>query len=338
MDKRNVCAALAHRLGLLRILEAGPKHNALLVLNYHRIGDQAATPFDEGVFSATASEFEAQVRLVQKRNGLVTLNEALNLLQNDKPFRGVPVLLTFDDGYRDNYELAFPILRSLGAQATFFLVSSFIGTDAIPWWDKIAWLVRQSPRNKLQLGFPTPFECNLPPGRRFVEIRSVLKHFKHSPAADAERYLSELEDACRSAKPPSTDAPLFMTWDEARAMLKGGMAIGSHTRTHRVLSQLSDEEQAQEVAQSDATLCQELGTKIETFAYPVGGRTEVTRAVRAALQERGYRAAFSYYGGVNSPGSIEPFDTRRLSVDAPTPFARFRMRVALAALTNGYWF
>jgi peptidoglycan/xylan/chitin deacetylase (PgdA/CDA1 family) len=58
--------------------------------------------------------------------------------------RDTRVLLTFDDGCRDNYDLAFPILRSHGVQGVFFLPTAFIGTDAIAWWDEIANLIQRA--------------------------------------------------------------------------------------------------------------------------------------------------------------------------------------------------
>src|SRR5450755_1438322 len=115
-----------------------PAKDLLLVLNYHRIGDRDADPFDPDVFSATADEFNDQVSYLKEQGWLVTLEEAQDFIDGKDGTSRYRVLITFDDGYLDNYELAFPILRSHDAQGVFFLVTGIMGSGSIPWWDHIA--------------------------------------------------------------------------------------------------------------------------------------------------------------------------------------------------------
>jgi peptidoglycan/xylan/chitin deacetylase (PgdA/CDA1 family) len=311
------------------------------VLNYHRIGDVATTPLDEGVFSATPSEFEAQISLVRRRCGVVSLDEALDLLEGSRGWSGVPALITFDDGYLDNYQVAFPILKSLSVPAVFFLVSSFVGGSEPPWWDRIAWIVRNARQDWIQLQYPQPLRCELGSGRRSSSIRQVLRLYRSPACTNHQRFMRELMQACGVIDCTPCESRLFLDWNEAREMLCEGMAIGSHTHTHRVLAKLSRETQLEELSRSKAILQGALGADrgdIRTLAYPVGGPADFSEETRWALEQAGYRAAFSYYGGINHRATFDRFDLRRVSIEAGTPSARFRMQLTIAPLANGYWF
>jgi hypothetical protein len=125
----------------------------LIVLNYHRIGNADETPFDSGVFSATAEQLESQISYFKSRFHMATLEEVFAMIGGDVP-RGTSVLITFDDGYLDNYTLAFPILRAQGVQGVFFLPTAFIGTGKLPWWDEIAYIVKHSVKERIRLEYP----------------------------------------------------------------------------------------------------------------------------------------------------------------------------------------
>lgn len=120
-------------------------------------------------------------------------------------------------------------------------------------------------------------------------------------------------------------------------MQRRGMAFGSHTHHHEVLSKLSPEAQREEARQSRAILEGELGRRIDVMAYPVGSRESFSADTVAALQETGYRAAFSFYGGMNRPGETQPFDIRRCGIGDQS-WARLRLQTALAAATGNRWF
>lgn len=102
------------------------KRDCLLVLNYHRVGDKKSELFDELVYSATADELKQEVSHLNKKFGIVTLKDAQDFVSGRRRFGQPGVLLTFDDGYIDNYRIALPILRDLGVQGTFFLVSDHL--------------------------------------------------------------------------------------------------------------------------------------------------------------------------------------------------------------------
>jgi peptidoglycan/xylan/chitin deacetylase (PgdA/CDA1 family) len=129
-----------------------------------------------------------------------------------------------------------------------------------------------------------------------------------------------------------------MNWEEAAKMLRGGMAVGSHTHSHEILTRLTPEEQFQELAGSRTILESRLGVPVQALSYPVGLPHCFSDVTRAAARRAGYRIAFSFYGGFNTPGAVDPYDVVRQSAYADRSIARYQLRSVLAAATGSYWF
>jgi len=212
--KRDIAAACARYSGLTRLLGLLPGKPVLAVLNYHRIGNASECPYDSGVFSATCDELDDQIRFLKKRVRLVALNEAIEIAETQR-LRGPAVLLTFDDGYLDNYQLALPILSAHGVQAVFFLPASFIGTNRIPWWDAIAFIVKRSRHPRFLLSYPAPREFDLEAGGVVRAVRTALNLYTSPATQDGERFIGALEEACGVARPDGAQR-CFMSWEEAR--------------------------------------------------------------------------------------------------------------------------
>jgi peptidoglycan/xylan/chitin deacetylase (PgdA/CDA1 family) len=145
-----------------------------------------------------------------------------------------------------------------------------------------------------------------------------------------------LEEACDSARPEGVEG-CFMNWDEAVSMLRGGMAIGSHAHSHEILARLSREEQLGELTASRRMLEERLGTPVRALSYPIGLPESFSLVTREAAVQAGYRVAFSFYGGFNRVGAINPYDVRRQNV-CYTRLERFQLQCALAAATARGWF
>ena len=127
--ERTRCGALLHQLNLWQ---------GLLALAYHRIGLPSGSLFDHGLWSATPAGFEAQLRSLKRNCDVVGTGDIEQALKERK---GRFALITFDDGYRDNYEVAFPILKSQGLSAAFFVTTGFVDKPRLSWWDEVAWMV-----------------------------------------------------------------------------------------------------------------------------------------------------------------------------------------------------
>jgi peptidoglycan/xylan/chitin deacetylase (PgdA/CDA1 family) len=329
-SKKDILARIASLTGVTRLLELQRGKPSLLILNYHRVGDQTLTPYDSGTFSATTAELDWQVGWLKERYPIVTLAEAVEIVHGrTKPTRA-SVLITFDDGYKDNYDEAFPVLKRHGASATFFLPTLFVGGHQLPWWDEIAYMVKGSGLERIELTYPAAATVELKDVDRAVAVVTVLELFKQAPAVDTERFLDGLSEASGTGRPGDHSERCFLNWDEAREMQAAGMCFGSHTHTHEILGRLPYERQLEELTVSRTILELELGREIDTLAYPRGKRGTFSDVTWRALREAQYSTAFSFYAGVNKPGRIEPLDVLRDGVDGDDR-DRFRLRWSLYA-------
>lgn len=291
-----------------------PIATGLTVLAYHRIGNCAQTEFDPWVITADQDQLERQLRYFQKHHRIVGLEEAIAIASGRQTAPGRAILITFDDGYRDNYQQALPVLRSLGIQATFFLVTGFMAGGSLAWWDRIAWQVRSMPHACFSLPVGSELRAfDLRETSAADAISQILALYKACPREAQDDFEANLQAALPANAQPPTER-LFMTTTEARELLAQGMAIGAHTLTHPILAGLSPDEQFDEMRRSRELLGELVGATIDVMAYPVGGPNDFDATTRALAAECGYRAAFSCHGGLNVPGRTDLFDIKRKAV------------------------
>lgn len=308
------------------------------MLTYHRVGDTESDPWDPTVFSATGEDFDDQVSYLKRKQMLVTLDEALAFVDGKEKSRHdrCRVLITFDDGYLDNYSIAFPILKSHGAQGVFFLCSDIVGSDYVPWWDHAAYLVKSGSKRKFTIGSPAHLEVNIERDGLHRSIRKVLNFCKKHESSDIDRIIRELKETVGGKELPPNPRR-FLAWEHAGEMLSGGMAIGAHTHTHAMLSKLSEDEQRRELSLSRSIINEKLGISVETLAYPYGIRMAFTKQTERIAEELGFRCAFSYYGNVsNRRETLERFNLKRVSVSQQSRI-RMRMQTEISRVTGTFW-
>ncbi|RLS58308.1 MAG: hypothetical protein DWH91_02520 [Planctomycetota bacterium] len=285
--------------------------HGVVVLNYHRIGDPTSSPLDRGVFSTTADGFEEQVRYLKRDCDLITSQDLPDVLSGNGRRRSV--LLTFDDGYRDNYELAFPILKVHNASAVFFISTAFIDRGVAAWWDDLAWVVRHA--SQTQLEFPPWLQAPLDLRDQEAAMRTLLRLIKTLSPIERETVLDQLAHASDSERCPlEVSRATWMTWEMVQEMHASGMEIGAHTINHPVLSYCSNEEQRSEIFGSKARLEEVLKSPVSLFSFPVGSPSSFTDRTRDLIRQAGFQWAFSFYSGI-SESAADPFDIRRIPIE-----------------------
>ncbi|MEO6420925.1 MAG: polysaccharide deacetylase family protein, partial [Polyangiaceae bacterium] len=216
-------------------------------------------------------------------------------------------------------------------KAVFFIATSYVNDRRLFWWDRVSYLLKQSTKEVLEITYPRKMTLHLGPQRERTQQR-ILSIIKLHCGLDLPRFLEEVERA--SGVSLSAEAErrkvdeLLMTWDHVRALKRAGMAVESHTRSHRVLQTLTRNELVDELGGSREMLEGIIGSKVTALAYPVRGlhlAVEVRHAVRAA----GYELGFSTGRGMNHTWKFDPLDVKRMCLERDLPDSYFHGMVAL---------
>ena len=304
------------------MLRAASTWEGVLILNYHRIGNRHDSLLDRNLWSASDEDFDAQIRMVSKNFDVVGLDDLELVLHSHS---GRFVMVTFDDGYLDNYENAYPILKSHNVPATFFITTGFLDVPKVPWWDEIAWMVRSSSKKELEANFWTSAPIVFDEPHREAAINRLLAIYKNLTGIVTEDYVEFLSNALGTGRCPAQIARgLWMTWDMIREMKQNRMTFGGHTVNHPILANLSPEQQDEEVGTCRRRLVEELGEPIDAFSYPVGGARSFNTETRKSLVRHGFKWGFTYEGGYCHYGEDDLLAIPRTAIETDIDLSMFR--------------
>jgi peptidoglycan/xylan/chitin deacetylase (PgdA/CDA1 family) len=234
-----VAGWIIFRAGVYRLL----RRNEAVIVVFHRVND---TDRNDPLTHSTR-KFEGYVRFFGRFFDVIPLSELLRRLETGVRLAAC-LVITFDDGYQGNATIAAPILVRHGQRACFFVTTSFIGTDHVPWWD--------------------------------AQKKIITR---------------------------------WMTWDLVRGLRAAGHDIGSHTQTHVDLGVIPPEEARREIGGGSSRLDAELGEHSGLFAYPFGGRENMSDENQAVVNQLRLRCCLSAYGGTVQAGD-DPLRLKRITI------------------------
>jgi glycosyltransferase involved in cell wall biosynthesis len=223
--------------------------------------------------------------------------------------------ITFDDGWRDTFIHAFPLLKATGFTATIFLPVRFIGTNRRFWEERLSLVSNKIRRLELRRAlieesarlFPW-----FPPAYDWFSSEGQLKRFLMTrPSEEAEEFVQLLAETARLDVPSSDRA--FMNWDEVREMQGMGISFGSHTLNHTLSPNAEAPKSIHEVRQSREELKERLGIEIKAFSYPDGATSHLTKDV---VRRAGYEYAVTTRPGLIY-GTVDQWLIPRLTVNDP---------------------
>jgi len=293
------------------------------ILIYHRVNPW---PSSFAIDVTPPDRFRRQMEHLARRYRVLPLEELWQRSREGSlPSRSAAV--TFDDGYADNHEFALPVLRSLGIPATVFVVTGCIGTGVIPWHDRVLAAFERTTRTEATLrGDPQPASLVGVGARRKAAFR-VLGALKPLDEPDRLAEVSRVEELLGAgADAAAAGGPLMLDWDQIRAMRRGGIAIGSHTVTHPILSRQSSERVWDEVTRSKKEIEEAIGEPVTLFAYPNGRPEDYTPETVALVRRAGYDVAVTTTFGVNDGGDDPLLWKRGTPWEADLP--RFALKLS----------
>jgi peptidoglycan/xylan/chitin deacetylase (PgdA/CDA1 family) len=275
------------------------------VLAYHKVSPDPH-PFFEPV---EPQAFEEQMQFISSCYRVMALTELIERSRRGEVLERA-VAVTFDDGYRDNYEYAFPILKKYKIPATIFVATGAIETGATLWHDRVFDAFRYTTVEHGSLPYPEVGTLLLePPTACQDSLRRVLYCAKKLYGDNRRRFIDEVELALKPILPRPKENRM-LTWNQIRDMHAMGIEFGSHTVTHPILSQLPAEEALKELVDSKAELTHRLKSSIASFAYPNGQPADYNEGIKALLRRAGYTCAVTTTPGFNHVFS-DPFEIRR---------------------------
>ena len=297
----------------------------VLILLYHRC---AVLESDPQLLAVTPENFSEQVKWLKERYPILRFDESWESVCEPS------VVLTFDDGYWDNYAYAVPILERLQVPATIFVSTERVGTGKEPWCDDVERIVLLNDNflgAKIHLdlwgeGTVDAFIADEEARRElYYRVHDMVRLMQPH---EREEILSEIEEKYGAA--PVRSSHRYMTEEELKDLARSQyITIGGHTVTHSRLSMLSREKQRDEIEGSVRCLEKIMNKKVTTFSYPFGGREDYNVDSIAIVQEMNLKTVSNFPGRVYHDTSL---------FELPRQIVRNWDRTTFPVMFQSFWY
>ena len=307
------------------------------IFAYHRVReiDNSIMPYERELISATPAQFEAQLKFLTRHYTLTNFKEISRKLDEEPDYKPENLaILTFDDGYSDFYTEIFPLLRKYNATAVVFPSTQYIESDTAIWFDQLGYILDSLDNNKIEtiinkMGVAGYFSAVRP-----IYKGAVFRVVKALPDAIRLEFMSSIISLShRDFEVDVTEMKNEMlSWSQLREVSEYGVEIGSHTVSHPILANLSEESLKIEIEKSKETIEDETGERVVSLAYPVGGLETFNDAVIDIVKAAGYEFSVSYLDGVDGLFQRGMYELKRIRVEENQSLALFRTRSTLLPL------
>ncbi len=243
--------------------------NSFKILTYHRVLNKDFDTVEPGMFVSDKT-FELQLKILSDNYNVLQIDDLVLGLKNGHPLNNNTIAITFDDGWLDNYENAYPLLRKYNLPATIFLATSYINTNYNFWTDKLLHIYSHNPNSIYQ----NPVLSSLI--KRENSILNIVTILKRASLLDKSRAIDEIN---RLYEMFQLTQRAFLNWHEIKEMSENNIRFGSHTHYHRPLTELSDIEIEKDLTTSLTCLKSNLINISNVFCYPGGYYNDQTTQI-----------------------------------------------------------
>jgi len=280
---------VANRLGFLDTYSSlkGYCRSQITILMFHRVGPAKNAWL---LPPTNTSDFEDQIKYLSKTHKILSLNELATCLRAGKPLAKRVAVVTFDDGYKDNYRYAFPILKKYKIPATIFLVTGHIDTGNLFWFDKIEYIIKNTKIKRLKLDGFGDFSLN-PINNRLQSIFTIAEKLKKIEDEKKNHLIEKIINISKVDIPHDLGRDVILSWDEVKEMNEWGIDFGAHTISHPILTRVSLEQAKFEILQSKKDIEKRLGQSVYTFAYPNGTYEDFNTKILDIVRKSGFTCA-----------------------------------------------
>lgn len=296
----------------------------LVILNYHRASG--------GDLRRHMLYLSRHYRVLGLEEALAELNAECKCGKQVRDRRSL-LVLTFDDGYRDNYTHAFVLACELKVPITIFLIPGYIESGNCFWWLEVYRLVRHAQVNEATIEKVT-YHLDQQEEREALTLAIDTRVRYASSVAEREAFLISTCEALATSSSMTDEEKLALplTWAEVHEMEESGwVSFGAHTMHHPALAYLADPVETKfEVRECRSVLERELGHPVRTFAYPHGRPEHIGQEGLRAVQDAGYRCAVTTIPGINTR-ETDPYQLLRVESEVD------RHWLVMAAEVTGLW-
>jgi peptidoglycan/xylan/chitin deacetylase (PgdA/CDA1 family) len=282
-------------------------HRKAIVLMYHRVVDRNASSEDtsSNAIQVSPDTFRHHMQYLKDNFNLLPISEFIHHLVTDEPFTDLSCLVTFDDGWLDNYENAFPILKEFQIPALIFLPTDFIGSNQVFWQERLSYLLKSIARVWRHTNTQFQMADNILPSHLIENLKSAapnhcdeaisayIASLKSTIQHEIEQKIDYLSYVCGTSLEQEQNGPVFMSWDHVREMSEAGISFGSHGVHHYILT-VEEHAAEYEITSSKTIIQQALQHSVDAFSYPNGNYNQ---NISKLVQKAGYSVAFNTVPG-----------------------------------------
>jgi len=285
-------------LEIWRVCSRRLNKDKVTILAYHRVVDldQKPAPFYEKNVSCSPQIFEKQMIYLRSKFNLISLEDYVDARKSGTALPPSSVLITFDDGYRDVYENAYPILRKYKIPATLFVTVDFVESVRTAWWDKMAFILKQTPLDAFRLKGLGTFTLRTKQDKRQT-IEKLADKFTLMDEQALQVVMDELARKLNVNGYQDQNYSLYINWKNLREMAENGIHIGSHTMSHPNLTRLDNSRLDHELKESRRFIEEQTLAPVKHFAYPYGHNDHINATVTAAVKHAGFSSACTTISG-----------------------------------------
>ena len=289
--------------GLSKLGRAFRSHDGCLIFYGHRVADD-----DEGYMQGLSPTWlDDQLAYIARHYEVISLRQLVDCLVRDRTPPRKSAVITFDDGFRDNYEVAFPLFQKYGVSASIFVVTGSLTHGQLPWSQRLGYMFQNTPVSSLSCIETADDAMFLRSSQERTEAYKYVKRPISKMCREEREKAIERIAGLLQVEPPMNR---MMTWDHAREMLAGGVEIGAHTYSHPLLAEISFEEAKWEMQKSLFDVKEKLSVENPAFCFPAGSCNE---NLINLVPKLGFSSVFVPNQAIrlNLPGAVTPFSLSR---------------------------
>lgn len=263
-------------------------------LMYHRFDNE----YRSGSPRVCVRTLEEQLSYIRRYHANWSPQEHVDALEGKRKWSSAPVVITIDDGYRDFYQVAYPLLTEYSMKAMLFVTTNFVEKHCLLWWDRLRFMLNHTSKIYLDvvLGGKSVTLKLAASQDRDLAWSLIADHCRFMPHLEKEQLLDDLAvklDVSPDLVEPEDDKAV--SWDELKEMVDSGLLVGAHTLNHPILSRLQRTQVIEEISGSKRVLEDKLNRDINWFCYPQGGPADFSEETKEIVGSLGFHGCYVAY-------------------------------------------